>query len=127
MALLIGGKPMISLKEALDPVFSGKPAKLPELDAAKKQILIQTWGPLGLGTIRVRPGNLDADKAAVRSIERRTGMVCITRRHEGNGLDRAGKILSTHWHVTMGNPALGGGYCVGGELWFKIDAVRNED
>ena len=89
-------------------------------------ITVNLWGngarKFGLDTVRVRVDPVwGASASVVRSLERRTGLVCCAGpRSEGTALDRHGDPESRHHVCTLGRPVRGGGYCPEGEFWFSI-------
>lgn len=83
---------------------------------------VHTWGRSGIGdiTVRWRKGEETPCEAAVRSIERRTGLrVCGGPCPQGQSFSH-GKVESNHYSATLGTWSRFGGYDVRGEVWFAI-------
>lgn len=93
-------------------------------------ITVDTWGSLGLGTIRVRWTMGHWTDAIERSIERRTGMAVWRLMPDGTALGRDGKAARLHYCSSYGRRVprrLGGGVSVYGQIWVSVDPSQLED
>ena len=89
----------------------------------KARIHFRTWGRgpgSGLDAVAVAESYESHIAAVVRSLERRTGLVCCGGpKGEGTALHK-GKPEAHHYCVTLGSPCRGGGYTPRAEIWIAI-------
>jgi hypothetical protein len=97
------------------------------------RVYYSIWGigayRLGLTASYAIMGPADMTRAAavIRSLERRTGLVCCGSHNDGTDLGSRGQPVARHYRLTLGRRAPGGGYIPAAEIWFKISVHERSD